>query len=258
MVIDEVELHQMTPWVLRLIIANAVVYVLSMARPELLNTFDFVPVYILARPWTLITYMFLHIGIAHILFNMIALFFFGPRLEAELGGRRFLWLYFISGITGAVLSFVFNPLTPIVGASGAIYGVMLGFAYFWPRERLLIWGIFPIEARLMVILMTALSLFGGFGGAADGIAHFAHLGGFAGGFLYLQWLDRTSRAAKFRAKFNTPSPRSADVQRWMSIRREDLHEVNRAELDRIMAKLAATGPSSLTEQERAFLNRFSA
>jgi membrane associated rhomboid family serine protease len=248
----------MTPWVLRLIIANAVMFVLSMIRPELLNALDFVPVYILARPWTLITYMFLHVGVAHILFNMIALFFFGPRLEAELGSSRFLWLYFISGISGAILSFVFNPLTPIVGASGAIYGVMFGFAHFWPRERLLIWGIFPIEARLMVLLMTGLSLFGGFGGSADGIAHFAHLGGFAGAFVYLQWLDKTSRGARFRATLSTPAPRSSDIQRWMSIRREDLHEVNRTELDRIMAKLATSGPSSLTDEEQAFLNRFSA
>ena len=248
----------MTPWVTRLIIANAVMFVMSMARPELLNALAFVPVLVLVRPWTLVTYMFLHAGFSHILFNMIGLFFFGPRLEIELGGRRFLWLYFVSGIMGALLSFVFNPITPIVGASGAIYGIMLGFAFFWPRERLLIWGIFPIEARIMVVLMTALSLFGGFGGAGDGIAHFAHLGGFAGGYLYLRWTEKTSRATGFRAKLSTPAPRSSDLQRWTGIRREDLHEVNRAELDRIMAKIASSGPSSLTEEERAFLDRFSA
>ena len=248
----------MTPWVIRLIIANVIMYFLSMARPEFANALVFVPAFTLIRPWTLITYMFLHGSVTHILFNMLGLFFFGPRLEIELGSRHFLGLYFASGIMGALLSFLFSPLTPIIGASGAIFGIMLGFAYFWPRDRLLIWGVFPIEARYMVVLMTALSLFGGFGVFSDGIAHFAHLGGFAGGFIYLRLVEKTSRAARFRAKLEVPVPKSSDIQRWTGIRRESLHEVNRAELDRIMAKLAATGPSSLTENERAFLDRFSA
>lgn len=245
----------MTPWVTRLIIINVVMFALATLRPALIPALMLVPAYVLLRPWTLVTYMFLHGSLWHLLFNLLGLFFFGPRLELELGSRKFLSLYFISGIMGAVLSFL-TPFTAIVGASGALFGVFLGFASYWPRERIYVWGIFPIEARLLVIIMTVLSLFGGFGGGG-GIAHFAHLGGFAGGYLYIRWLERHTRAAKFRAKFGPTAPRSGDLERWRKIPRERLHEVNRAELDRILGKIDLTGVESLTSEEIAFLNRFS-
>ena len=247
----------MTPWTTRLIVANVVVYFLSTAAPELTTKFMLVPVLLLQRPWTIITYMFLHGGLMHLLFNMLGLFFFGPRLELELGSRRFLWLYFLSGIMGGALSFVFTPFSPIIGASGAIFGVFLGFAYYWPREMILVWGIFPVEARWLVIIMTALSLYGGLGGAASGIAHFAHLGGFFGGYLYLKWLDRTSRGAEFRRKLESTIPQTIDLDRLKKIRREQLHEVNREELDRIVEKINSFGPSNLTPEEIAFIDRFS-
>jgi membrane associated rhomboid family serine protease len=247
----------MTPWVTRLIIANVVVYIMTMAAPGLTTTFMLVPALIFVRPWTLVTYMFLHGGLWHILFNMLGLFFFGPRLEINLGGKKFLWLYFISGITGGLLSFVFTPYTGIIGASGAIFGVFMGFAYYWPRERIYVWGILPIEARWLVAIMTVLSLFGGIGIAEPGIAHFAHLGGFLGGFLYLKFLDKTSRAARFQKQMAVPPGKSSDPERWAKIQRENLHEVNRAEYDRIMAKIKASGVDSLEPNERAFLDRFS-
>src|SRR5438105_718979 len=153
----------MTPWVLRLIIANLVFFFITTASPALMSLLTFVPAYILLRPWTLVTYMFLHGGMGHIFFNMLSLFFFGPRLELVLGGQRFLLLYFISGIAGALLSFVFTPFASIIGASGAVFGVMLGFAYYWPREPIYVWGIFPIQARWLVMGMTALSIYGGIG-----------------------------------------------------------------------------------------------
>lgn len=245
----------MTRWVTRLIIANVVMFALTTLRPALTSALMLVPALVIIRPWTLVTYMFLHGGLWHLVFNMLGLFFFGPRLELELGGRQFLWLYFISGIMGAVLSFV-TPFTAIIGASAAVFGVLIGFALYWPREPIYIWGILPIEARLLVVIMTLLSLFGGFS-RGSGIAHFAHLGGFAGGFLYLRWLERHSRAAKFRAQFDVPSPRRADIERWAKIRREDLHEVNRAEFDRIREKLKVYGDENLTADEISFLDRFS-
>ena len=247
----------MTPWVTRLIIANVAMYILSVAAPEFANTLVFVPAYILIRPWTVITYMFLHGGIWHILFNMLGLYFFGPRLEVELGGGRFLGLYFVSGFAGAIFSFLFAFHSPIIGASAGVFGVLLGFARFWPRETLSIWGIIPVEARWMVVIMTAMSLWGGLGNVGGGIAHFAHLGGFAGGYLYLKVLERTSRGARFRRKLVPPPPRSSDVHRWAKINRDALHEVNRAEYDRIMGKIQTAGIGSLTEEERSFLDRFS-
>jgi membrane associated rhomboid family serine protease len=247
----------MTPWVTRLIIANVAMFIVSVASPAFADALAFVPAFILLRPWTLVTYMFLHGGLWHILFNMLGLWFFGPRLEEELGGNRFLVLYFVSGLMGAFFSFLFAFHSPIIGASAAVYGVLLGFARFWPREKLLVWGIVPVEARWMVVIMTALSLWGGLGGPGEGIAHFAHLGGFVGGYAYLVLLERTSRAARFRRQ-SAPAPaRSSDIQRWTKINREALHEVNRTEYDRIMEKIRTAGIGALTEGERMFLDRFS-
>lgn len=249
----------LTPWVLRLILANIVVYVLTLLRPAFLQFLSFVPLLFFDRPWTLFTYMFAHdiSGFSHILFNMLGLFFFGPRLEQELGGKHFLGLYFASGLIAALLSLVFNPLSPIIGASGAIFGVMIGYAYFWPRDKVYIWGVLPVEVRIMVAIMTALSLFGGFGGSGDGIAHFAHLGGFVGGFVYLKMLKHTARILQVQKRIVEPIALSSDIQRWKAIQRGKLHEVNREEFDRILAKLNASGVASLTEMEKAFLDRFS-
>ncbi len=246
----------MTSWSLRLIAANVVVFFLSIAVRGFTEQFMLVPAYILIRPWTIITYMFLHAGMWHLFFNMLGLYFFGPRLELEIGTRHFLWLYFLSGIMGGLLSFIFTPYTAIVGASGAIFGVLIGYAHFWPRDQILIWGILPIEARWFVLIMTALSLFGGFGGGGN-IAHFAHLGGFLGGWLYVRWLDRKARERMIPRDIRMPAPSSWDLRRWSTIQREKLHEVNREEFDRIMKKLHSQGAEELTSSEREFLDRFS-
>ena len=92
----------MTPWVRRLVIANAVMFVITMSKPEVTELLALVPALVLVRPWTPFTYMFLHAGFGHVFFNMLALFFFGSRVESRLGGRAFLQLYFISGLTGEI------------------------------------------------------------------------------------------------------------------------------------------------------------
>jgi membrane associated rhomboid family serine protease len=242
----------MTRWVLRLILANVLVFILQQARPIITEVFAFVPVRILMQPWTMLTYMFLHWDVSHILFNMLGLLFFGPRLELELGGKNFLLLYFISGLMAALLSFV-NPFSPIIGASGAVYGVFMGFAYYWPRMPIYIWGILPVQARWLVAFMTVMSLYGGFGFTKDNIAHFAHLGGFLGGFLFLRFLDKKRVILDQIATTLTP----VDPSRWKNIDRSKLHEVNRAELDRILDKMKTHGVNSLTPAEREFLERFS-
>ena len=252
----------MTPWVLRIIVANVVMFFLQQTAPVINQMFVLVPALGLVRPWSFVTYMFLHGGLGHIFFNMLSLFFFGPRLESRLGGRAFLGLYFASGIMGAVLSIPFTPYAPIIGASGAVYGVMLGYAMFWPRDQILIWGIVPVEARFLIIAMTALSLFGGFSPSSGGIAHFAHLGGFVGGYLFLLVMRRSSGAAKFRKQATTITRKietpAGSLDRWRRIKRDGLHEVNRDELDRILDKISAAGIGSLTAGEREFLDRFSA
>ena len=256
----------MTPWVSLLIAANMLMFLLQQTAPQVSFQLMLVPSLIPLRPWTAVTYMFLHAGWMHLLFNMLGLFFFGPPLEHRLGGRRFITLYAIAGFSGAVVSAVF-PFTrdvPIVGASGAVYGVMLGYAWFWPREPIYLWFVMGVEARWLVIAMTLLSLLGGITGAQDGTAHFAHLGGFLGGWLYLRWLQRWGTAAQWRRKAAvTPVvvPRTAgtrSMERWRKINAEALHPVNREEYERVMAKMdAGGGPAALSPGDREFLDRFS-
>lgn len=246
----------MNSWTMRLIIANVGLFMLSLAAPGLQDAMSLIPAYAILRPWTLVTYMFMHAGVSHILFNMLGLFFFGPRVEDELGGVRYLLLYFISGIMGAVLSFFFTPFVRIVGASGAIYGVFLAYAYFWPRDKIFIWGIIPIEARWLVVGMTGLSLFGGFGSEGN-IAHFAHLGGFVGAYVYLKLIDRRVHRAQTMTTPPVVAVSRGAVDRWAKIDGTKLHEVNRGELDRIRLKMSTQGIASLSTQEIAFLDRFS-
>lgn len=245
----------MTPWVRRLLAANVIVFFVQAALPGFDNPFVLVPRFVLVRPWTLVSYMFLHAGLTHILFNMIGLFFFGPRVEARLGSRRFIQLYFVSGITGALLSIVFTPFAAVVGASAAVFGVMLAFATFWPRDQILIWGIIPIEARWLVILTTVLALWSGFGGGGGGIAHFAHLGGYLGAWIFLRLVDPARRVAKFRASTVAAAPRDR-LANWKRVDVTSAHEVNREELNRILDKINATGLASLTPEERLFLSNF--
>ena len=141
----------MTPWVLRLLFANIGVYFLQLTVPALTDQFAFVPALALREPWTIVTYMFLHAGTSHILFNMLGLYFFGPRVEARIGSTRFAQLYFASGITGAILSMIFAAQSPIIGASGAVLGVTYAYARFWPRDKILLWMIIPIEVRWLEI-----------------------------------------------------------------------------------------------------------
>ena len=260
-------MYPMTPWVRRLLIANIVGFVLAQLVPGLYFQLALVPRVVLVRPWTLVTYMFLHADLAHIFFNMIGLFFFGPRLEERLGGKDFLWLYFVSGLGGAAFSLLFARDYPVVGASAAVYGVLLGFALFWPRERIYIWGILPVEAWLLAALLVGGSLWAGISGSASRTAHFAHLGGLALGFVYLRWRDwaRGAPRRQFQKKISEPPPGAptasgerASVRRWEAIPLEGLHELNREEVVALLRKVNRLGVKSLTPAERQFLDRMSA
>jgi membrane associated rhomboid family serine protease len=245
----------MTPVVRALLIANVAVFFVQMMLPVVTRLFVYIPAYVLVRPWTPITYMFLHGGIMHILFNMLGLWFFGPQVEAMIGSRRFTILYFLSGLTGAVASTIFSFGSPIVGASAGVFGVMMGFAHFWPHTPIHIWGIIPVPARMLVIITTVLAIWSGFGGARSGIAHFAHLGGYAGAFLYLKWLDRAR--GSFKRKITAaPKEVTQKLDSWKTIDRSRIHEVNREEVDRILDKISAEGIGSLTPQEKVFLSNF--
>lgn len=251
----------MTPWVLRLLLANVAVFFLIPVGSPLWYRLMLIPSAIGVQPWGVVSYMFLHGNFTHLLFNMIGLFFFGPRLEALLGSRDFLRLYFFSGLGGAVLSFLFASNAPVVGASGAVFGILLAFAIYFPRERIYIWGVLPVEARFLAIFLAVMSLYSGFSGAQAGVAHFAHLGGFAGGWLFLRWRRRRRvprRIVEAAGSEHRPGTGSGDWESrraWESIPLDRLHELNRDEVEKLLEKVRDRGVRSLSQDERDFLDR---
>ena len=140
------------------------------------------------KVWQLITYMFMHGGISHILFNMFALWMFGMILERFWGPKRFLTFYIICGIFAGITQLIMQPEGIAVGASGAIMGIMAAFAYLFPNTELFIMFIpIPIKAKYVVPGFMALDIFGGISGG-DNIAHWAHLGGaFTGLIIVIIW-----------------------------------------------------------------------
>ena len=251
----------LTPWVKRLIFVNAAVFMLSYVAPQVYLSGRLVPAAVLVRPWTVLSYMFLHASLGHLFFNMLGLFFFGPRLEERLGGANFLRLYLWGGLGGALFSFVFAPQFSVVGASAAVYAVLMGFAMFWPRERIYIYFVLPVEAWLLVVAFVVISFVLGFGGAGGPTAHLAHLGGLVSGFAFLRlrhW-KRGAARRKFQHKVQdtssqTVSDRTA-IQRWESIDTALLHELNRQEVETLLRKVRGEGVRALTHDERAFLDR---
>ena len=248
----------MTPWVKRLIAANVIVYLLfslAGAGSGGFRAMVLVPQLALLRPWTLVTYMFLHAGFMHLALNMLGLYFFGPRLEARMGSTHFLRLYMCGGLGGALFSFL-PPMAPVVGASGAVFAVLLGFARYWPMAPVYIWGILPIRARWLILFLAGYSLFAGITQVNDGTAHFAHLGGFAGALVYLRLRDRRRRLVKQRMQGVVKAQPEAELRRrWELIPLDELHELNRGEVIVLMRKVQAFGVRSLTVDERAFLDR---
>jgi len=138
--------------------------------------------------WQFATYMFLHGGIFHILFNMLMLYMFGNELERLWGSRRFLNYYLITGIGAGVCSWIvgINSPTVTIGASGAIYGLLLAYGLTYPNRTVYFFFLFPIQMRWMVIILGAIAFLSSIGPSGDGIAHVAHLGGMLIGYVYLK------------------------------------------------------------------------
>ena len=260
----------LTPAVKTLILVNVAVFgleiLLRVASVRALNTF--LDLFALQpdlalqglRVWQFITYSFLHDvnNVLHIGFNMVMLWMFGSEVEAALGSRRFLRLYFGAALAGGICMIPWYH-SSILGASGAVFGCMAIFARLFPRRLIYIWGVVPVRARTLAIALVVIELLVSVGGK-PGTAHFAHLGGFAGGYLFLRVAEARSPAGRFRAQL-APKPKrvsDTDIERWRRIDAGALHPVNREELERVMAKVNAEGIPGLTPGEREFLERFSA
>jgi len=136
--------------------------------------------------------------------------------------------------------------------------VSLAFAMFWPRERIYIWGVVPVEAWLLVAINTGLSIFSGFGGTGSGVAHFAHLGGYLGAWLYLTLRSRFSAARRFQRQVRgvPPAADRAVRQSFDRLQLDGVHALTREEVNRILDKISAQGIGSLTDQEKLFLSNF--
>ena len=139
--------------------------------------------------WTFVTYMFMHGGFTHILFNMFGLFIFGVPVERQMGSFEFLTYYLATGILAGIFSFgVYllsgSPVIILLGASGAVFAVQLAYAVFFPDSIIYIWGILPLRAPVMVLGFTALELFSSIFRSNSGVAHLTHLAGFGFGWLY--------------------------------------------------------------------------
>ena len=140
--------------------------------------------------WQFVTYMFFHAGWSHLFFNMLALFMFGIQLEQRMGSTEFLLFYFFSGIcAGIVTALFFEAMglgnTYVLGASGAIFAVMLAFAAFFPDARIFVLGILPLRAPMLVVIYAGIEVFSQLINPRSGVAHLAHLTGLAFGYLYL-------------------------------------------------------------------------
>jgi membrane associated rhomboid family serine protease len=273
---------RITPWVGRLLAINAVVLLLTetlFTAPVIIDWLRFDPTMAVGRLWTFVTYLFVHGGLFHLAANSLALFVFGPSVERRLGGRAFLLYYLYCGIGAAVTSLLLSslmPIGPFVGASGAVLGVALAYARFYPDAELMVFPIpMPIKARTLVWIIAALDLFGALTGSGDGIAHVAHLGGLVFGMLYFgvqnlahppegprlppmrprgvpvgvarrEQHEETGGAGEARERAEAlaaPAPAVPDPA-----------ELEAAELNRVLDKITDTGMDSLTLAERAFLD----
>lgn len=184
-----------------LLIANIAVYLLQMLTGEALivhfalwplgaSQYANVPGF---EPWQLVTYGFLHGGLTHIAFNMLALWMFGGPIERLFGSRPFALYYFVSVIGAAVaqllvIEFWTGGFYPTLGASGGVFGLLLAYGMMYPHTRImLLFPPIPMPAWLFVTAYGALELFLGITGTQAGVAHFAHLGGMAFGFILIQY-----------------------------------------------------------------------
>jgi membrane associated rhomboid family serine protease len=279
----------MTPGVKALLIANVAVFIIQTVMRDyggrevgsITGLLGFIPgraVFGL-EIWRFVTYMFLHGGISHILFNMLGLWMFGAQIESHWGRGPFLLYYLVCGLGGAVTYGLFNlfgidAFVPMVGASGAVYGLLLAYGMMFPEAIILIGLILPMKAKYAVILFGLIALLSTFSGGGGGVAHLAHLGGMGAGFVFLRLTIPSLRAGtglgnpwrKLRGKRRlrvvrpeartgtgrAQSPRPTDTSRPAG---SPPPNADRAQVDAILDKISREGLQSLTTQEQEVLRR---
>ena len=201
----------LSPTLKALIATNVVLFLATYVAPDLITLFGLRPsdVVLRGRLWQLVSYMFLHGNVGHILFNMLALWMFGTELERMWGTRGFLRYYFVVGIAAAVSTIVASATLPVaartfyittIGASGAIYGLLLAYGLLFPNRPIMMYFVFPIPAKYFVMIIGAIALLMAVSDSGGGIAHITHLGGLIAGYLLLRG-RRLSPANEVRYRY---------------------------------------------------------
>ena len=205
--------YGLTPVVKNLMIVMGAVFLLQMLVSGQFSFYlGLVPILVWKKYylWQLITYIFLHGGITHLLFNFLALWMFGSELEGYWGSRKFLRYFLFCGIGAGICTVVFSPYQyiPVIGASGSIYGLLLAFGWLFPNRPIYIYFLFPIPAKYMVIIFGLIELFSSAEGTGGGVAHLTHLGGLLFGLLYMVYptLRQKIRREYYKRKWSQRDP----------------------------------------------------
>ncbi|RMZ49236.1 rhomboid family intramembrane serine protease [Candidatus Marinimicrobia bacterium PRS2] len=241
-----------------LVIINIVVFILtelSGQRNMLFSSFGLVPnqVWTNFKVWQLFTYLFVHGGFLHIFFNMFVLWMFGKDLEIQWGKNEFLLFYFTCGIGAGLMTVLFsiNSIVPIVGASGAIYGLLVAYGFTYPNRMVYLYGLFPLKVKYMVLGLGAIAFFASLSANQSNVSHITHLSGMIIGVLYiyfiLNWKNIKMEYYRLRLK-NLKQKTSAQ---------NDEEVLMKKKVDEILDKLNASGWDSLTEQEEKYLTQAS-
>ncbi len=224
-------------------------------------------------PWQLITYQFLHGGFSHIFFNMLMLWMFGMEIENIMGSRKFLVFYLLAGIGGGLLQLIVGSgVGPIIGASAAVYGVMVAFAMYFPDRMIYIWFLLPVKAKYLIVGMMVIE----FLSVGDGsfVAHLAHVGGAIVGFSFIMLdkqyqfnFDKIFDKFKGSSSFsnnNTFSKKASsfgfgkkDIQdaEFYEIngKKKSTDKIDQTVIDEILDKISISGYQNLTEKEKKIL-----
>ena len=206
--------YDLTPVIKKLLTIMLAVFLLQMLVSSQINIYlGLVPILVWKKffLWQLVTYLFLHGGISHLLFNLIALWMFGGELENYWGSPKFLRYFFFCGVGAGICTVVFSPdqFVPVIGASGAIYGLLLAFGWLFPNRPIYIYFLFPIPAKYFVILFGLIEFFSSLGGTGGGVAHLTHLGGLLFGLSYMLYpvLRQKVRREYYERKWSQKGPK---------------------------------------------------
>ncbi|MCK4560723.1 MAG: rhomboid family intramembrane serine protease [Calditrichia bacterium] len=244
--------RQLTPVVKNILFANGIVFLMSLLNVQLYNfisdnfalrAYD---VFYQFKVWQLGTYMFIHGGFWHLFFNMFIFWMFGTELEMEWGSKQFLKYYFICGVGAGILNILFTS-SPTIGASGAVYGIMVAYALRYPDRLVYIYFLFPVKVKYLVGFLALITFFNTWNPQADGIAHAAHLGGILIGYIYLKfWHKIPSLKSIFQPPVKKPKSSPSD---------DKMVEYYRRRIDELLDKINKVGYLNLNEEEKEELEK---